>query len=192
MRDLNVIYQSKRESLLHPIYYNLFLISLYFTFRIGCYFAIVENSIQRCSMEEDPDIPHHLVHQYCPALFRNSLGPQRLISVYLDDVMKLNIAEVWRSRVSFEFFRNSCLIRWIQQNQIYQKSVDLTRDWTQIKCLAVSHSNHYTITLFSVLVWGCYWILFMHGWFCWICLIFLIGRNSLHFENKLRGFALPS
>ena len=39
---------------------------------------------------------------------------------------------------------------------------DLTRDWTQIARLVVSHSNYYT-RMFSVLVWGCYWILFSIG-----------------------------
>ena len=48
---------------------------------------------------------------------------------------------------------------------------------------SVSHSKHYT-TMFSVLVWGYSWILFMHGWFCSIRLIHLIGRKSLYFENK--------
>ena len=38
--------------------------------------------------------------------------------------------------------------------------------------------------MFSVLVWGCNWILFMHGWFYPIHLIHLIGRRSLHFEKN--------
>ena len=38
--------------------------------------------------------------------------------------------------------------------------------------------------MFSVLLWGCNWILFRHGWFCPICLIYLIGWISFHFENK--------
>ena len=46
-----------------------------------------------------------------------------------------------------------------------KKIRDLTMNWTQVTCLAVSHSNHYT-RMFSVLVWGCNWILFMHGSFC--------------------------
>ena len=65
------------------------------------------------------------------------------------------------AELPFEFFHNSCLIRWIQQKN-YDKIINFTRDWTQISCLAVSHSNHYT-WMISVLMWGCNWILFMHG-----------------------------
>ena len=54
----------------------------------------------------------------------------------------------------FEFFHNSRLIKWIQQNKNYKKIQRLTRDWVQIACLAIRHSNHYT-RMFSVLVWGC-------------------------------------
>ena len=61
---------------------------------------------------------------------------------------------------------------------------DLVRDWTQIICLIVSHSNHYT-RMFSVLLWGCNWMLFMHGWFCPISLIHLIGQKFLYFEKKI-------
>ena len=86
--------------------------------------------------------------------------------------------------MTFEFFHNSCLIRQIQQNKIYKKFRDLPRNWTQIACLTVRYLNHYT-KLFSVLVWGYNWILFMLGWFCPIRLIHLIGRKSLHFEKKL-------
>ena len=39
--------------------------------------------------------------------------------------------------------------------------------------------------MFSVLVWGCNWILFIQWRFCPIRLIHLIGRKSLHFEKKL-------
>ena len=86
-------------------------------------------------------------------------------------------------RMTFKFLHNARLIRWIQQNKIYKKLIHLTRDWTQITCLAVSHSNHYT-RMFSMLVWGCNWILFMHRWFCLIRLIHLIGWKSLHFEKE--------
>ena len=86
------------------------------------------------------------------------------------------------------FFHNSRLIRWIQQNKIYKKFRDLTRNWTWIACLTVRHLNHYT-TMFSVLVWGCNWILFMHGWFCPIRLIHLIGQKSLHFEKNRLCFS---
>ena len=78
---------------------------------------------------------------------------------------------------TFEFFHNSRLIRRIQQNKIYKKLRNLTRDWTQITCLTVRHLKHYT-RMFSVLVWGCNWILFMLGWFCPIRLIHLIWRTS--------------
>ena len=64
-----------------------------------------------------------------------------------------------------------------------QKIIHLTRDWTQITCIAVNHSNNYT-RMFFVLVWGCNWILFVHGRFCPFCIIHLIGRKSLHFEKK--------
>ena len=37
--------------------------------------------------------------------------------------------------------------------------------------------------MFSVLVWGCNWILFIHGWFCPIRLIHLFGRKFPHFEK---------
>ena len=40
--------------------------------------------------------------------------------------------------------------------------------------------------MFSALVGGCNWILFMHGWFCPIRPIHLNGRKSLHFEKKTR------
>ena len=87
------------------------------------------------------------------------------------------------SKIStFEYFHNSRLIRWIQQNNIY-KNLDLIRDWTQIACLAVNNLNHYT-AMFSKLLWGCNWILFMHGGFCPICLIHLIARKLLHFEKN--------
>ena len=48
---------------------------------------------------------------------------------------------------------------------------------------AISHSGLCT-RIFSVLAWGRNWILSMHGWFCSIRLIHLIGRKSLYFENK--------
>ena len=84
--------------------------------------------------------------------------------------------------MSFEFFHNSRLIRRIQHNKIYKKYRDLTRDWTTDRLLDSRLLNHYT-KLFSVLVWGYNWILFMHGWFCPIRLIHLIPRKSLHFEK---------
>ena len=81
---------------------------------------------------------------------------------------------------SFEFFHNSHRIWQIELN----KFRELTRDWTQITSLVVSHSNHYT-RMFSVrLLRGCNQILFMHGWLCPICLIHLNGRKSLHLETS--------
>ena len=53
---------------------------------------------------------------------------------------------------SFEFFHNFCLISWIQQ---FIKKI---RDWTQIACWAVSHSNLYT-RIFSAVAWCCNWII---------------------------------
>ena len=51
----------------------------------------------------------------------------------------------------------------------------MARDWTQIICLAVSHSNHYT-RMFSVLVWGCNWIFFVLGWL-WLIRLILLHEN---------------
>ena len=50
-------------------------------------------------------------------------------------------------------------------NKLFTKSADLTRNWTQITCLAV---NHLTITLecFLSLCGTLTGTLFMHGWFC--------------------------
>ena len=84
---------------------------------------------------------------------------------------------------TFEFFHNSCLIRQIQQKEILKKFRDFSRIWNQIACLAVRHLNHYT-KLFSVLLWDCNSIIFMHWWFCPICLIHLIGPKSFHFEKN--------
>ena len=66
-----------------------------------------------------------------------------------------------RTQQNNRLFHNSCLTksRWNQQKRFTK------RDWTLIAFLAVIHSNHYT-RMFSVLVWGCNWILFMHEWFC--------------------------
>ena len=107
-------------------------------------------------------------------------------------VLSLNKAHILRATdhglfksTTFEFFHNFRLIRWIEQKIIYKKFGDMTKDWTQITYLAVRHFNHYT-RMFSVLVWGCNWILFTHGWFCPIRLIHLIGWKSLHFEKKNR------
>ena len=47
---------------------------------------------------------------------------------------------------------------------------------------SVSHSSHYT-RIFSVLLWGCNWILFMHEWFS---PIHLIGREDLFTSKKIR------
>ena len=96
--------------------------------------------------------------------------------------ISFNDSSCWLSTFFIiEIFHNSRVIRRIQHNKIYKKFRDLTRTWTQITCLAVSHSNRYT-RMFSKLLWDCNWVLFMHGWFC---PIHLIGRKSLHFEKKL-------
>ena len=93
------------------------------------------------------------------------------------------LASELKQILSIEFFHNCCLIRWTHEKK-YKKFRDLTSDWTQVICLAVSHSNHY-IRKFSVLMWGCIWIVFMLGWFCPTCLIHQIGQKFLHFEKKL-------
>ena len=54
---------------------------------------------------------------------------------------------------------------------------DLTKDWTQVTCLVVSHSNHYT-RMFSVLVWDCKWILIYAQ---------VISSNSSHW-TKISSF----
>ena len=79
----------------------------------------------------------------------------------------------------WSFFYNSSLIGRMHQ----QKNPKNSRGWTQITCLAVNHSNHYT-RMFSVLVWGSNLILFMHGWFCPIRLIHLIGRKFYKNSGK--------
>ena len=70
---------------------------------------------------------------------------------------------------------------WLDVNS--DQKLDLTRDRTWVTCLTVRHLNHYT-RMFSVLVWGWNWILFMLGWFRPILLIHLIGRKLLHFEKN--------
>ena len=62
---------------------------------------------------------------------------------------------------------------------------DLTRYWTQVTCIPVSHSNHTLRCL--VFFWDCKWNL-IHAWFCPIYLIHQIGRNFLHFEKKIRDY----
>ena len=73
-------------------------------------------------------------------------------------------------------------VEFVKQNQsnkinlkkyiIYKKLTDLSKDWTQVTCLAVNHSNHYTLCLCETINW------FMHGWFCSISLIHLIRWKS--------------
>ena len=64
-----------------------------------------------------------------------------------------------------------------------QKIDRVDQGWTQNICLTVSHSSNYT-TVCSVLVWGCNWVLFMHGWFNSIRLIHLIVSKSHRFKKK--------
>ena len=77
-------------------------------------------------------------------------------------MMRVIHGHFWHKHIDIRVFHNSRLIRWIQQIKFTKQFRDLTKDWIQIGCLAVSHSNHYTRT-FSELAWGCHWILFMHG-----------------------------
>ena len=51
-----------------------------------------------------------------------------------------------KSIYSSFFFHNSRLNSWIQQNKIYNKFIDLIRDWTQIACLVFSHFKHYSLS----------------------------------------------
>ena len=109
------------------------------------------------------------------------IGVSLFITIVEGQTLLKSTGQVTHNK-TFEFFHNSRPIRRIQQNKIYKKFRDFTRNWTQITCLTVRHLNHYT-KLFSVPVWGCNWILFMFGWFCPIRLIHLIGWKSLHFEK---------
>ena len=77
----------------------------------------------------------------------------------------------WRNQV----FQN---YRLIPKKQIPKKS----ETWTQIACLAVSQSNHYT-KMFSGLLWGCNWFIFIYAWFCPIRAIYLNGQKFHHFEK---------
>ena len=70
------------------------------------------------------------------------------------------------------------------KKMMYGASAETLVGLNQITCLAVSHSNHYT-RMFSVLLWGCDWILFTHWWFCPIRLIHLI------FTSHLRTLGCP-
>ena len=74
---------------------------------------------------------------------------------------------------SFEVFHNSRVNRWIKQNKIDKNLTDLAKDWTQVACLAVGHSNHHT-RKFSVLVWDCKWILI----YAWIILFNLSNLSN--------------
>ena len=59
-----------------------------------------------------------------------------------------------------EFFHNSRLIRWIQQDKIYKKILDQGLNPDRLLSCQ-QRSNHYTGMVF-VLVWGCNWILFVY------------------------------
>ena len=71
---------------------------------------------------------------------------------------------IWTDGLA-SFLHNSRLNKGIEEKKIFKKFRDLTRNWTQIACLVVSPSNHYT-GMFSVLLCGCNWIRSMHGWLC--------------------------
>ena len=58
-----------------------------------------------------------------------------------------------------------------------KKLTDLAKDWTQVTCLAISHSNHYT-RLFSMVEGGCKWIL-IHA-----CVILSISSYSFSKMEK--------
>ena len=97
----------------------------------------------------------------------------KLIDLYTGSAWKRKPMEM----MLIESFLHICLlIGWIQQNIICKKFRDLTMDWTQITCLAVSYSNHY-IKMFSVFLWGCNGSLFMFGWFCPIRLFIELDGN---------------
>ena len=91
----------------------------------------------------------------------------RIQHIFTSDLYRFNRA-----------FHNSRLIRRIQQKEIYKQFRHFSRDWTQIACLAVRHINHCT-KMFSVLVWDCNSIIFMHEWICPICIIhlFILKKN---------------
>ena len=84
-----------------------------------------------------------------------------------------------------QLFPNSHLHRQIHNKKNLSKIQRLAKDWLQISCLAVSHSNHYT-RMFCMPVWCCNRILFIHGWFCPNHLIHLTGQNSFHLNSFLK------
>ena len=94
------------------------------------------------------------------------------------DVKKRCCCRVKNHRV----FHNSRLIRWIQQDKIYQKNWRFGQGLNQIACWAVSHSSHYT-RMFSVLVWGWNWILFMTDSVQFVLFIWL-DENLFIFISK--------
>ena len=50
------------------------------------------------------------------------------------------------------FFYNSRLIRWIEQNNIFNEILDLVKRWTQIIYLTVNYSNPYTRKFFCAIL----------------------------------------
>ena len=75
-----------------------------------------------------------------------------------------------RSRVQrHSSFYNCHLIMWLS-------GIEFTKCWPEIKPWWLAGYSR----MFSVSVW------WLHGWFCPIRLIYLIGWKSLHFENKTR------
>ena len=91
--------------------------------------------------------------------------------------VSLSVSQCW---LVYIFLHISLLMRWIQQNKFYKKKIrNLIKDWTQIACFAVIHSNH-DIRKFSMLVWDCKWII-IHAWvILFYCVIHLIRWKSFH------------
>ena len=86
-----------------------------------------------------------------------------------------------------KFWSTGFFIIRVQLDEFSKIKFYLTENWTQITCLAGSHTNHYT-RMFSVPVWGSNWVLFMHGWFWSIRLIHLIRQKSRHLKKRLSWY----
>ena len=73
-----------------------------------------------------------------------------------DPPCEQNYTRLWKYNLAPTSLR--VVIRWIQQNKIYNKMTYLATDGNRVTCLAVSHCNHY-IRMISMLRWGCNLIL---------------------------------
>ena len=81
------------------------------------------------------------------------------------NVTGLGMLSCWTKQIVKEdqVFHGYFILELLNYKIKFTKNQWVERGFT---CLSVTHSNHYT-----VLVWGCSWILFIHGWFCPVRLI---------------------